>query len=69
MQSLKEKIKQRYPLMKIVDDEANCDMSVKFNRYGFIDFDDWVAIRSGNTIEIYDQEGILREILSWTSNN
>lgn len=63
MLTLIERIKQRYPLMKIVEDEANCEMSIKFNRYGFIDMEDWVAIKSGDEIEIYDKNGILDEIL------
>jgi len=63
MEELIMRIKKVYPLMKVVPYEANDENSIKFNRYGFIDFNDWAAIRCSKNIELYDEEGILREII------
>ena len=63
MNELIIKIKQEYPLMYLVEDEANCSNSIKFARFGITDMDVYVAIRCGKEIEIYDTHGNFKQII------
>ena len=57
-EKLKEIVLQEYPLATFVADEANGDKSIKFRRYG-VSCEAWVALQCKESVEIYDEQGLL----------
>ena len=64
-------IKTQYPNAEIVKDEANCDYSVKFLKYGTAVDDIYFAIKNKNgDLEIYkNTTGLMTEIISIEEEN
>ena len=61
-------LSEEYPNLEYVDDEANCDNSVKFTRYGSTDMNVCVALYDTKNlvIDIYDSNGeMINQIDLW----
>ncbi len=59
-----EAIKKKYELAKIIFDEANSENSVKFTKYGTVVDTVHVAIKIKDIIEIYDDQGIMIDLIT-----
>lgn len=69
MNKLMNIIKTRYSNAEIIDDEANCDSSVKFVKYGTVVDDIYFAIKTKNgSLEIYkNNTGLMTEVIEETN--
>jgi hypothetical protein len=62
-----EAIQKKYELARIVHDEANSQNSLKFTKYGTVVDTVCVAIKIKDIIEIYDDQGIMIDLITLQS--